>query len=83
VGSLEERGGLRKDVQEHKHTSAEDEEATKISNATRGKYVAPSIVVTVALRIRVVKVIVRLPYIHSEGAKTPFGGIGRERELEE
>jgi hypothetical protein len=83
VRSFEERGGLKKDVQEHEHSSAEDEEATKISDATRGEYVAPSIVMTIALRVRVVEVIVRLSYIHSEGAKTPFGRIGRERELEE
>ena len=60
--SLEEG---RKDIQEHEHPGAKDEEATKISNATRGEDVAPSIVVAVALRVRVVEVIVWLSYIHS------------------
>jgi hypothetical protein len=44
--------------------------------------VAASIVVAVALRIWVVKVIVWLSYIHRESAETPLCGIGRERKLE-
>ena len=43
---------------------------------------APSVVVAVALRVRVVKIIVWLSYIHRESVETPLGGIGRERKLE-
>lgn len=77
------RGKSRKDEQEHQHPGCKDEEATKINNAARGEDVAPGVVVAVALRVGVVKIIISFSHIHSESTGAPFSGIGRERKLAE
>jgi len=45
--------------------------------------VAASVIVTIALRVRVVKMIVRFSYVHSESSETPLSGIGSECKLED
>lgn len=44
---------------------------------------AASVIVTIALRVRVVKMIVRFSYVHCESAETPLSGIGGECKLDE
>jgi hypothetical protein len=74
---------IKNDEQEHEHPEHKDQETPEIGNATRGEDVAASVIVTIALRVRVVKMIVRFSYVHRESAETPLSGIRGECKLEE
>ena len=64
-----------KGEQEHHHASCKDEETTEIGNAASCEDVAATVIVAIALGVRIVEMIIRLWDIHRKGAESPFGRI--------